>query len=151
MKKPGPNYKTIPVIDATKIRVDAMQVKNCEHPFSRQPHLLRHHPICLRLREEPYPELPELCISFEHGDLRPMTDFKQLDKGQLAYRDSDGNLMILPVDDDDIRQAFIGRLASEYIEDRELDKLLERFEQSAKDAVNDNTKSVEAREKGDPE
>lgn len=72
-----------------------------------------------------------------------MKRFSQLDEGQLAYRDSDGNLMVLPMNDQDVRDAFIRRLMKEYVEDRELDELVERFAQSGKDIVEGNTKSVE--------
>lgn len=72
-----------------------------------------------------------------------MKNFSDLEDGQLAYRDSEGNLMILPMDDQDVRDAFVRRLMNEYVEDREVDELLERFVQSAEDARKGNTKSVE--------
>jgi len=72
-----------------------------------------------------------------------MDRFQDLDKGQIAYRDIDGSLMILPVDNQDVRDAFIRRLMLEYVEDRNLDELLERFKQAGQDIGNENTKPVE--------
>ena len=58
----------------------------------------------------------------------------ELEDGQIAYRDTEGDLMILPMDDDDVRNAFIRRLTLEHFGDRDIDELLEKFKQAAKDA-----------------
>lgn len=72
-----------------------------------------------------------------------MKELSELNNSQLAYRDSEGNLVILPMDDQDVRDAFIRRLMNEYVEDRDLDDLIERFAQSGRDIVNGDTKSIE--------
>lgn len=72
-----------------------------------------------------------------------MEKLSELDKGQIAYRDSDGHLMILPVDNENVRSAFITRLMNEYFDDRNLNQLLEDFKQAGKDVVEDNTKKIE--------
>jgi len=59
---------------------------------------------------------------------------EELENGQLAYRDTEGDLMILPMDEDDVRNAFIRRLTLEHFGDRDIDELLEKFKQAAKDA-----------------
>ena len=69
-----------------------------------------------------------------------MKKIDELDEGQMAYRDTDGHLIILPLDDMEIREAFVTRLYQEFVDNRDVDKLLERFRQSALDAAQGNTK-----------
>lgn len=72
-----------------------------------------------------------------------MEKFSELENGQLAYRDMDGNLMILPMDNRDVRSAFIRRLITDYVENRKLDELLTRFAESAEDVEKGRTKNIE--------
>jgi len=85
-----------------------------------------------------------LCsLLIKNLDTMSLNQIEELDKGQLAYRDTDGNLIILPMNDQGIREAFIARLTQEFVEDRSADELLERFKQACQDASNGNTKSIE--------
>lgn len=71
-------------------------------------------------------------------------NIEELENGQLAYRDQEGSLLILPMDDEEVRDAFIRRLMSEYVEERDLNELLERFKQSAKDVVDGNIEEADS-------
>lgn len=66
----------------------------------------------------------------------------ELDKGQLKYKDLDGHTMILPMQDKEIREAFIRRLMDEF-SDRDVEELLDRFKQASEDASKDRTKSLD--------
>jgi len=72
-----------------------------------------------------------------------MKRLDELDKGQIAYRDNEGQLMILPANDQDVRDAFIKRLMVEHIQDKDLDQLLKDFKQAYEDVRNGDTKSIE--------
>jgi len=72
-----------------------------------------------------------------------ITQIEELDKGQLAYRDLDGNPMILPMKNQGVREAFIAHLTQEFVENRSADELLERFKQACKDVRNGDTKSID--------
>jgi len=67
----------------------------------------------------------------------------RLSKGQLAYRDMDGDMIILDMQDEGIREAFINRLTQEHIEDRDAEQLIERFKQSYQQARDGETKKIE--------
>lgn len=73
----------------------------------------------------------------------PVDSVEDLEKGQLAYRDMDGNLIILPMQDQSIREAFIARITQEFIEDREPEELLDQFKQSLEDAVEGRTSDID--------
>jgi hypothetical protein len=55
----------------------------------------------------------------------------------------DGNMIILDMQDQGIREAFITRLTQEHIEDRDAEQLIERFKQSYQQARDGKTKKLE--------
>lgn len=66
----------------------------------------------------------------------------QLNKGQLAYRDLDGDMIILDMQDQGIREAFITRLTQEHLEDRDAEQLIEKFKQAYQQARDGETKKI---------
>ena len=62
---------------------------------------------------------------------------RNLEKGQLAYRNQSGSLMILPVNDEDVRDAFITYLMHDYVEERSIEELENRLKQAGKEIMDD--------------
>lgn len=75
---------------------------------------------------------------------------EQLDKGQIAYRDMDGNLTVLPMQDETVRERFITWLIHDHVEERSIEELKQDLRQAGEDIAEEYTKTIgELKEEAD--